>query len=197
MSAMKKFSYIFFLLVFIVGSFWAGSWYSQRKSGGDPPETRRVLYYVDPMNPSHTSDKPGLAPCGMKMEPVYADDGAGQASGNASSSMPPGTVKISPEKQQVIGVKVATVEKSPGRHTLRTLGRVAPDETRIYRINAATDGWVKKMLPITTDSLVRKDELLATFYAPEFFSAMKAYLYGLRSMDRFQRAARRARSSSS
>jgi RND family efflux transporter MFP subunit len=122
----------------------------------------------------------------MKMEPVYADDGAGQASGNASSSMPPGTVKISPEKQQVIGVRIGQVEKTSGRHTLRTLGRVAPDETRIYRINAATDGWVKKMLPITTDSLVRKDELLATFYAPEFFSAMKAYLYGLRSMDRFQ-----------
>ena len=48
------------------------------------------------MNPAHTSDKPGLAPCGMKMEPVYADAAAGQTSGNASSSMPPGTVKISP-----------------------------------------------------------------------------------------------------
>jgi RND family efflux transporter MFP subunit len=68
------------------------------------------------------------------------------------------------------------------------LGRVVPDETRIYRINAATDGWVKKMLPITTGSLVQENELLATFYAPEFFSAMKAYLYGLRSLDRFQKS---------
>ena len=59
------------------------------------------------------------------------------------------------------------------------MGRVVPDETRIYRINSATDGWVKKILPVTTDSLVRKDELLATFYAPEFFSAIKAYLYGM------------------
>jgi RND family efflux transporter MFP subunit len=95
---------------------------------------------------------------------------------------------LSSEKQQLIGVKVARVEKTSGRHTLRALGRVVPDETRIYRINAATDGWVKKMLPVTTDSLVRKDELLATFYAPEFFSAMKAYLYGLRSLDRFQKS---------
>jgi RND family efflux transporter MFP subunit len=124
----------------------------------------------------------------MKMEAVYADDGpVGQPSGMVTS-MPPGTVKISAEKQQVVGVKVATVEKAPSRHTLRVLGRVVPDETRIYRINAATDGWVKKMLPVTTGSLVRKDELLATFYAPEFFSAMKAYLYGLRSFDRFQKS---------
>ena len=77
------------------------------------------------MNPAHTSPEPGLAPCGMKMEPVYADDG-GQA---ASSAMPPGSVKITPEKQQIIGVRVATVEKSPWTYTLRTVGKVAVDET--------------------------------------------------------------------
>jgi Cu(I)/Ag(I) efflux system membrane fusion protein len=81
---------------------------------------------------------------------------------------------------------VATVQKVLGRHTLRVLGRVVPDETRIYRINSATDGWVKKMPAVTTGSLVGKDELLATFYAPEFLSAMRAYLYGLRSLDRFE-----------
>jgi len=44
------------------------------------------------------------------------------------------------------------------------------------------------MLPVTTGSLVQENELLASFYAPEFFSAMKAYLYGLRSLDRFQKS---------
>ena len=78
----------------------------------------------------------------------------------------PGTVTVSPEKQQLIGIKVATVERAPGNHTLRVPGRVAPDESRVYRINSATDGWVKKMLPFTTGSLVQKDELLATFYRP-------------------------------
>src|SRR3972149_4717090 len=38
---------------------------------------RRILYYVDPMHPAYKSDKPGIAPdCGMKLEPVYADEGA-------------------------------------------------------------------------------------------------------------------------
>ena len=64
------------------------------------------MYYVDPMNPGHTSPEPGLAPCGMRMEPVYGKDG-GQGAG---SIMPPGSVKITPEKQQIIGVRVAAVE---------------------------------------------------------------------------------------
>jgi Cu(I)/Ag(I) efflux system membrane fusion protein len=187
---MKRNTCLLLLLLSVIGSFLAGSWYSHRDPvQGPASEGRRVLYYVDPMNPTHTSDKPGIAPCGMKMEPVYANEGpaAGRSAGNGLS-LPAGMLKISPEKQQVIGVTVATVEKAHSSQKLRVLGRVTPDETRIYRINAATDGWVKRMLPVITGSLVRKNELLATFYAPEFFSAMKAYLYGLRSFDRFQKS---------
>ena len=137
------------------------------------------------MHPAYKSDKPGIAPdCGMELVPVYEDGSMGGP--GATASGPPGTVTISPEKQQLIGVKLATVEKAPGRHTLRMLGRVVPDETRISRINAATDGWVRKIYPPTTDTLVTKNELLAAFYAPEFLSAMRAYIYGLRSFDRFE-----------
>jgi multidrug efflux pump subunit AcrA (membrane-fusion protein) len=93
---------------------------------------------------------------------------------NDNSPLLPGAIRISQERQQFIGVKTATVEKVSETHTLRALGRVVPDENRIYRINSATDGWIKKILPPTTDSLVEKDELLATFYTPEFFSALKA-----------------------
>jgi RND family efflux transporter MFP subunit len=100
----------------------------------------------------------------------------------------PVTVSVSPEKQQLIGVRVAKVEKAPWNPTLRVLGRVAPDENRIYRIISATDGWVKRVLSYTTGSLVKKDELLATFFSPEFFSGIKAYLYGLRSLNRFEKS---------
>jgi membrane fusion protein, copper/silver efflux system len=105
----------------------------------------------------------------------------------SDTGMSPDTVNLSPEKQRMIGVKVATVKKDPWTPTLRVLGRVVPDENRIYRINSASDGWVKKILSNTTGSLVEKDELLATFFSPEFFSGIKAYLYGLRSLDRFQK----------
>jgi len=141
------------------------------------------------MHPAYKSDKPGIAPdCGMQLEPVYAGEESPKGTAPEGTLAPPGTVQISPERQQLIGVKVAKVEKASWNHTIRVLGRVVPDESRIFRINSATDGWVKKILPVTTGSLVKKDELLAVFYAPEFFSAIKAYLYGLRSIDRFEKS---------
>jgi membrane fusion protein, copper/silver efflux system len=98
----------------------------------------------------------------------------------------PGTVRVSPERQQTIGVRVGVVEKKPVTYTLRTLGRVALDETRIYRLYAAVDGWIRKVSPIATGSLVKKDDVLATFYAPEFLAAEQAYVYSLIALGRFQ-----------
>ncbi len=60
--------------------FWQDAGTPSRNPAEVASPGRRILYYVDPMNPAHTSDKPGIAPCGMKMEPVYADEGSpGQA----------------------------------------------------------------------------------------------------------------------
>jgi membrane fusion protein, copper/silver efflux system len=178
---MRKTLIIAILVLLVATSFLAGSWSQKKRSVGNISQgARQVLYYVDPMNPALKSDKPGIAPCGMPLEPVYANGSPDL------SRMPPGTVNVSSEQQQLIGLKVATVEKAPWSHTVRVLGRVVPDETLIYRINSATDGWVKKVFPVTTGSLVRRDELLATFFSPDFFPAIKAYLYGLRALDRFE-----------
>ncbi|HVP80621.1 MAG TPA: efflux RND transporter periplasmic adaptor subunit [Thermodesulfobacteriota bacterium] len=155
------FAAIFLALLF--GSFLLGSWYSHLGT-----------------------EKSDLL--GAKSSAVIAANRPDTHTDTDTGSLLPVGVSVSPEKQQLIGVKTATVEKAPGSHTLRALGRVAPDENLIYRINSASDGWVKKVLPITTGSLVEKNELLATFFSPEFFSGIKAYLYGLRSLNRFQKS---------
>ena len=136
------------------------------------------MHYVDPMNPSHTSQEPGLAPCGMKMEPVYADDG--QA---VSVALSPGSVKITPKKQQIIGVRIAEVEKSPWTYTLRSLGAVAADETRTYRLNAFKDGFIMKLYDNTTGSLVRKDEPLATYFSKDLFTVLQTYYYAVYAIE--------------
>ena len=184
---MRKFFFGIFLAVLLIATFITGSFFGHR--GGttqDSQRGRRVLYYVDPMNPGHTSDKPGVAPCGMKMEPVYANAGAASGSAGAPGSLPPGTVHVSPEKQQLIGVRTGPVEKTPAHRELRTTGKVEADETRIYRLNAAIDGWVIKVLPVRVGSLVKKNEKLGSFYAPEFIGPEQAYLYSLGALDRFQ-----------
>jgi len=102
----------------------------------------------------------------------------------SEDTFPSGTVRVSPEKQQVMGIRLAPVERSAEAHTLRVLGRVAADETRIYQINAAVDGWIRQTYNNPTGTLVKKDERLATFYSPEFLSAQQAYIVSLGAIAR-------------
>ena len=147
-----------YLVVFlaVLAGLLLGTWYGSRKAAqSGAAGGRRILHYVDPMNPAHTSPEPGLAPCGMKMEPVYADSEGQEA---PPVNLPPGAVKVSPQKQQLIGVRLGVVEKAPYTHTLRALGKVAIDETRIYRVNSFVDGWILKTFDSGTGSLVMKEE---------------------------------------
>ncbi len=57
-------------------------------------------------------------------------------------------VKISAERQQVIGVRLGAAEQTPGDQIIHTVGRVAADETRIFRITAAVDGVLAVVLAL-------------------------------------------------
>jgi len=86
-----------------------------------PQEAKKILYYVDPMHPWYKSDKPGKAPdCGMDLTPVYEEDAA--HSGTSSSKA---AVKLSADKQQLIGVKTSTVESRKLTREINSSARVA------------------------------------------------------------------------
>jgi RND family efflux transporter MFP subunit len=166
----------------------AGYWYS-RHMAGNPADlpARRVLYYHDPMHPSYRSDKPGVAPdCGMPLEPVYAGAGVVTERADRTPSLAAGAVRIDAGRQLTIGVTTGRVESATGRETVRLLGRVAADEDRIFRIVSGTDGWNRETYPNSAGTMVKKDQLLATFYAREFLTAQQAYFFALDSLARFQ-----------
>lgn len=178
---MSKRALVAGILFLMAGSFLVGAWISHRSTKPDATSGRTILHYVDPMHPSYTSDKPGIAPdCGMPLVPVYADG----KQGTTGVTELPGTVQLSPEQQQLIGVKVGQVEMTGGSQNLRLQGRVVPDELRTYVINATIDGWITSIGSNTTGSIVRKNEILGTFYSPEFLSAQQALIFALGSMDR-------------
>jgi membrane fusion protein, copper/silver efflux system len=157
---MKKPLFAIFIAAVVLLSFLAGAWYAHQAGTRSNP---RVESPQSPEKKATTSELPDR---------------------DNASSLPPGTVRISPEKQQMIGVKVAPAEKKAITHTIRLLGRVAPDETRLYTINATIDGWITKTFANSTGSYVRKNEVLATFYSSEFLSAAQALLFALSSSDR-------------
>lgn len=172
------------LSVLLAAAYAAGALLTSRSAltGG---AQRRVLYWHDPMHPEYTSDKPGIAPdCGMQLEPVYTDDPT--ATSSARNDVPAGAVHIPAGTQQAIGVQVSTVTDSEGAQHVRTVGRVSVDERRVFRINAATSGWIIEAYPNSVGSVVAKDEPLATFYAREFLGTQQAFLYAVDARDRFR-----------
>jgi hypothetical protein len=79
---------------------------------------RKLLYYRNPMNAAVTSPVPMKDQMGMDYVSVYEEEmTAAQTSG----------VYISPEKQQLIGVKKGKVEKRKLSGQILTVGRVAYD----------------------------------------------------------------------
>jgi membrane fusion protein, copper/silver efflux system len=141
--------------------------------------------YTCPMHPDYRSDHPGDCPiCGMRLEP----DGASGAKGGdaAAGGLSHGGVQVSPERQQAIGVRLGVVTRSAGTRLVRTTGRVVVDENRTYPIVAAVSGWIRNVESVTTGDAVKKDQVLASFFAPDaqFEMAQQSYFSALEMLYR-------------
>ncbi len=167
-------------LMLLAAAFFGGYAYRSMSHSSSATNTaaggRRILYYVDPMHPAYKSDKPGIASdCGMKLEPVYAGS-APAAPANDQSSLPMGTIRISPEKQQQIGVQYGTAEMTSGGQTIRAVGKVAYDETRLAHVHTKYEGWIDKVYVDFIGKLVEKGEPLLTIYSPDLLASQQDLL---------------------
>jgi len=136
------------------------------------PHERKVLYWYAPMDPNYHSDHPGKSPMGMDLLPKYADE--------AAENMPSGTIKLSPERQQLIGVRTTTVERAPLTRTIRTTGHLVPDETKIAHIHVKVKGWIDQVYVDFVGQLVKKGQPLFTVYSPDLVSTEQEYLIALK-----------------
>jgi membrane fusion protein, copper/silver efflux system len=172
---MKKTLSAIVICLLMIGSYLVGR--NHKGSPEENPNARRVLYWVDPMHPDYKSDHPGTAPdCGMKLEPVYADDANKGPMAASMTQLVPGTVSVDGDMQQLVGIRLATVEKTRSLGSVRVLGRVTPEDTRVYRIDAGTDGYIRETYNDSVGTLVKKDQKLASCYGPEFLSVASGYL---------------------
>ncbi len=141
-------------------------------AGGSP---RPVLYYIDPMHPSYRSAQPGKAPdCGMDLQPVYVN----------TVAMAAGSVHLSEEQEQAGHLQTEPVEAAPASRTVRTAGRVIPDEGRTYRVSAGVDGWVRRVFSDRTGDQVARGQALSAFYSKDISAPQQAYVYALEAHER-------------
>ncbi|MFC1728923.1 efflux RND transporter periplasmic adaptor subunit [candidate division KSB1 bacterium] len=59
-------------------------------SSNNEESGRKIAYWVAPMDPAYTSDKPGKSPMGMDLVPVYEDEVSGQPAGQRTEEGVPG-----------------------------------------------------------------------------------------------------------
>jgi Cu(I)/Ag(I) efflux system membrane fusion protein len=90
-------------------------------------------------------------------------------------------IEVAPERQQLIGVVFATVEKRPLSLSLRAPGRVEVDETQVHDVVLKYDAYVEQLLVDQTGQHVRAGQPLLVLYSPELLSSERDYLVAVKS----------------
>ena len=80
--------------------------------------------------------------------------------GMTGMNMAPGTAMVSPQMQQLMGVRTAIVEAKTLNKTVRAVGTVTYDESRVRQVYSKVDGWVDKLYVNSTGAFVTKGQPL-------------------------------------
>ncbi|MCP4338293.1 MAG: efflux RND transporter periplasmic adaptor subunit [Desulfobulbaceae bacterium] len=134
----------------------------------DPKNGKVIKYWAAPMDPTYIRNEPGQSPMGMDLVPVYQEaDG---------EKLPASTIRIDPVTAQNMGVRTATVKQMELKKSIRALGTVTYDETRIFAVNLKFDGWIEKLHVDFVGEGVSKGQPLFEIYSPELFTAQEEFL---------------------
>ena len=137
------------------------------------------------MHPWYKSDVPGIAPdCNMKLVPVYPGEEARYE--RRANKLPEGSVQITPEKQQLIGVEYGTVEYETVSSSVQAVARVALDETKIAKVHSKLEGWIDQVFVDFTGKQVQQGDPLLTIYSPEALATQQEYLLAIKAQHMMQ-----------
>ncbi|HXG32732.1 MAG TPA: efflux RND transporter periplasmic adaptor subunit [Bryobacteraceae bacterium] len=166
---------------FVAGYGW-GRWYGPRPPAAEANRTAPASRYYCPMHPSYISDRPGDCPiCGMRLVPLEQPGAAAGSQPEPGAGLPPNVFHVPVERQQLIGVRYGTAEVTSGFRTIRAVGKVDVDETRIARIHSKVDGWIEEVFVDFTGKFVQKGQPLLAIYSPELLATQQEYLLALKA----------------
>lgn len=127
--------------------------------------------YTCGMHPQVIQNKPGNCPiCGMKLTPL-------QRSGDSSMGIQ--TIAIDPLTIQNMGFRSEIVARGPLRRTIRTVGVIDYDETKLTDVTTKFEGWIEKLYVDAVGAQVHRGDPLFEIYSPELYSAQVEYLLAL------------------
>ena len=89
-------------------------------------------------------------------------------------------VHLSREASDLIGVTFATVERGELPATVRAVGTVAYDETRLASVTPKVSGWVERLQVDFTGAPVRRGQSLMEVYSPALVTAQEELILAAR-----------------
>jgi hypothetical protein len=89
-----------------------------------------------------------------KIESVKIQDNQQTSQEETFQEVP--AVEITPEQQQLIGLKTVKVVFNPLRKVIRTVGLIEADERKMTTVNAKIEGWIEKLYVDYTGAYVKK-----------------------------------------
>lgn len=144
----------------------------ESKPAAEPTQQRHILYYRNPMGQPDTSPVPKKDSMGMDYIPVYSDEVSG----------PTGSIRITPEKVQKAGVRTEIVTRRDLSRTVRAVGTIVPDESRLAVVAVKFGGFIEDLLVSTTGAEVRAGQPIARVWieSPEILQKQADFLTALR-----------------
>lgn len=128
------------------------------------------------MHPQIQRPGPGACPiCGMDLIPVHADGG--------SVGLLPSEISLSEHARTLAEVEVAPVERRFVEKTIRMVGTVEIDQTRLVDLTARVPGRLDRLFVDYAGIKVRKGDHMVTLYSPALLAAQEEFLQTLEAID--------------
>jgi Cu(I)/Ag(I) efflux system membrane fusion protein len=132
----------------------------------------KVIYYRHPMGLADTSPVPKKDSMGMDYIPVTEED----------ANAPAGSVSISPERVQMLGVRTEAAVSRRLSRVVRATGAIGLDESRLAVVAPRFEGWIETIPVNSTGQLVRRGQVLFEAYSPELALTQAEFATARRSM---------------
>lgn len=130
------------------------------------------------------------APASREMKMDGMDMSAGEHSGHipSTNNVVPGRtpVDLDQAQRQFINIRTRPVTRGDAVVSIRTVGIVAYDDTRLVNVNTRIMGWAQKLYVDKPGQFVEKGAPLMDIYSPELYSAQYEYLLAFRHCERLK-----------
>lgn len=131
--------------------------------------------------PGAASD-PGAMDAAHDMDSMQEPASSGDMEGMAGMDMD-GTIRLSSQELQTFGITFGSAEVRPLTKSVRAVGVVEFDETRLSYVAPKFGGWAETLHVDFTGQPVRAGEPLLDVYAPELVTAQEELLLAARMVD--------------